>query len=290
MRSIEKPADILTFMIIGAQKAGTTWLYDMLAQHPDVFLPAAKELHFYNNRDQLAAGYEAYLANFSGAENYAAVGEATPNYLSLIFNPNERDYQNQTDDIPSVIASDLPDISLLVSLRNPIDRAISGFHHFHTRGKLPVNAKLRDCAETYGILNIGNYANDLQRWYQHYPEDRFCILIFEQDIIPKTAKRETIDRVCAHIGVNKLPESVDLNVKSNEKLEPAMAYLNRLPFVQTKWRAFQAAKGVSRRVPKQIQDMIEPKITQADRDFLAEIYAPQNEELERLLGIKLHWS
>ncbi|MEL7546795.1 MAG: sulfotransferase domain-containing protein [Pseudomonadota bacterium] len=289
MVTTKKPSDILTFLIIGAQKSGTTWLYDVLEQHPDIFLPAAKELHFYNRRDCLEAGHENYLANFVGAESYRAVGEATPNYLSGVFTTEERGHENQVTNMPGTIHADLPDISLVVSLRNPVSRAISAFHHLHTRALLPANAKLRDCANTFGIVSFGFYAEHLKRWYEYYPEERVCVLIFENDIIQKASQRQTIDRVCAHLGVPPLPPNVDLNIKSNEKLEPAMAYLNRLPFVQTRWRAKELARDVSKRIPRQIQNLIEPKITQADKDFLEETFAPHNEKLEKLLGINLPW-
>ena len=289
MTQISVPSDVLTFMILGAQKAGTTWLYELLSQHPDIFLPEEKELHFYNRCDAISEGYEPYLKHFEGAENHAMVGEATPNYLSAVCTEQERLDPIHNTEIPATIHSDLPDISFVVSLRNPINRAVSAFHHLHTRAHLPLNANLRDNAETFGILSFGFYAEHLEKYFEYYPEDRFCLVIFEEDILPKDAKRKTIDRVCAHLNVAPLPETVDLNIRSNEKMEPAMAYLNRAPLVRDNWRAKKVASTISRWVPNQINQLIEPTVSQEDRDFLAETFAPHNKKLEELLGKKLPW-
>src|SRR5512144_852419 len=68
-----------TFIGIGAQRAGTTWAYNCLAEHPDVFMTRKKELHFfYVNYDR---GLEWYKAQFRDAGTRTARGEITPDYM-----------------------------------------------------------------------------------------------------------------------------------------------------------------------------------------------------------------
>src|SRR3712207_4809254 len=68
--------------IVGAAKAGTTALYDYLAQHPEVFLSRVKEPMFFSREDYYARGLDWYEAEyFGGAEDYPVRAEATPHYL-----------------------------------------------------------------------------------------------------------------------------------------------------------------------------------------------------------------
>lgn len=74
------------FYVIGAPKCGTTSLYHVLRQHPDVFMSRRKEPHFFTDPDHLPSSYdrmgvEAYLELFSNAPSDAVAGEASVTYL-----------------------------------------------------------------------------------------------------------------------------------------------------------------------------------------------------------------
>ena len=70
------------FLCVGAQKAGTTTLYDILKQHPNIYLPKVKELHFFDKDDRYKLGLEWLTKYFvNGYKNQKAVGEITPSYL-----------------------------------------------------------------------------------------------------------------------------------------------------------------------------------------------------------------
>src|SRR6188508_2795579 len=101
-----------TFIGIGAQRAGTTWAYNCLAEHPQVFMTRKKELHFFYVN--YSRGLDWYAAQFAGAGSAVARGEITPDYL---YHPEAL----------SNIARDVPDVRLFVILRNPIDRAVSAY-------------------------------------------------------------------------------------------------------------------------------------------------------------------
>jgi len=112
------------FIIVGAQKAGTTSLYHYLARHPDVIPPAHKEIHYFDlNSEKRIDWYRMHFAryfkeNASQNENRKATsiitGEASPYYL---FHPN----------VPRRLASLLPNAKILILLRNPVDRAYSHY-------------------------------------------------------------------------------------------------------------------------------------------------------------------
>ena len=102
------------FLCIGAQKAGTTTLHHLLAIHPQIFVPAEKELHYFTlHADQ---GVEWYAGRFAAARPDQICGDITPYYL---FHP----------EAPRRICDLLPRVKLVVLLRDPVERALSGYFH-----------------------------------------------------------------------------------------------------------------------------------------------------------------
>jgi hypothetical protein len=112
-----KPA----FIIIGAQRAGTTSLYSYLCAHPAILPARRKELHFSNRG--FAQGMQWYRAQFPAWIDHrerwgkrTLTGESTPAYL---FHPLAAGRIQQS----------LPDVTLIALLRNPVDRAFSHYQH-----------------------------------------------------------------------------------------------------------------------------------------------------------------
>jgi hypothetical protein len=109
------------FLCIGAQKAGTTWLYRNLEAHAGIFFPSAspdepdfyaKEAHFFNLDERYEQGIEFYTKRFRKAEGRLK-GDMTPNYASL---PLER---------IRAVHELMPDVRLMYLLRDPVERAWS---------------------------------------------------------------------------------------------------------------------------------------------------------------------
>ena len=137
-------AETVNFLIIGAQKAGTTWLCDVLRRHPGVFIPEWKELQFFNMEFNYEKGFDWYLDFFKGSEGCTARGEGTPNYFYNICTDLEhRDWINR--EVPARVKTVLPDAKFILSLRDPVDRAVSAYNHFVLRGNIPPKKRIRDC-------------------------------------------------------------------------------------------------------------------------------------------------
>src|SRR5947209_13351977 len=124
-RGVTSPLRLLPdFLIIGAQRGGTTSLYHYLRAHPAVHSSAVKDTHFFDKK--FHKGVSWYRAHFPTRfeKAYArrfrhqdfVTGEASPSYL---FHPHA----------PSRTARLLPHVKLIVLLRNPIDRAFSQYYH-----------------------------------------------------------------------------------------------------------------------------------------------------------------
>ncbi len=171
------------FLGIGAQKAGTTTLHELLRHHPDVFVPDLKETHFFSRHfDQ---SQEWYDDHFRTALSTQTVGEVTPYYL---FHPAA----------PARIAAALPGARLFVLLRDPVDRALSGYFHAKRLGMepLPIDEafeveaeRLRDAdltLEAPGARHVGHewhsyaarsqYHVQLARYRSLFPADRILIV------------------------------------------------------------------------------------------------------------------
>jgi hypothetical protein len=181
------------FIIIGAQKGGTSSLFAYLAQHPQLLPSLKKEVHFFDGglnytTDNYKRGEAWYRTNFpkkdTGAHSRAF--EASPLY---VFNPL----------VPRRIFDLVPDVKLIVLLRNPTERAIS--HYFHGKEKghepLPMIEALR--AEEQRLANIlecedyksanfrhysyksrGVYKEQLERFLKHFPPQQLLVLSSEK--------------------------------------------------------------------------------------------------------------
>ena len=102
-----------SFLYIGTSKAGSTWLFNALSVHPEVYLASNKGLYYFDQH--FDNGEEWYLDQFAAADSRPARGEISHSYLS-------------SPEAPSRIAALNSQVRLLVCLREPVDRALSLIH------------------------------------------------------------------------------------------------------------------------------------------------------------------
>ncbi|MBK7727714.1 MAG: sulfotransferase [Gammaproteobacteria bacterium] len=112
-----------SFFVVGAQKAGTTALHHYLARHPDIFLPAIKETHFFDDgHGEYRLGIDHYIEKYFHVDaHYLISGEVDPEYL---FFP----------EVASRIASYCPNAKLIFVFRDPVARAYSHYQMSFSRG------------------------------------------------------------------------------------------------------------------------------------------------------------
>ena len=164
-----------TFLCIGAQRAGTTWLHNLLASHPRVYVPTRrKEIHYYDWYYHRGLNwYRSFFPHQNQAQKYAALGEVTPDYL----------YESEA---PKRIAETNPEIKLIVMLRNPIDRAFS--HYRLLVRDYNCTTSFRDIIRENGdVVQRGFYSRYLKPFRQVFGPGRILPLIFEkalEDRIP----------------------------------------------------------------------------------------------------------
>ena len=112
----------IDFLIIGAQKSGTTSLFRYLSEHPAIFMPPQKEVEFFNDDDKFLKGIEWFLSKyFAKADTNQKLGEASTHNMMYFY-------------VPERIFNTMPDVKLIALLRNPIDRAYSHYRMAVRRG------------------------------------------------------------------------------------------------------------------------------------------------------------
>ena len=193
------------FLVIGVQKSGTTWLYDHLRRQPGIFLPRRSELHFFQDvRNTSPESYKDYLVNFEDAGGYPLVGERTSSYFWTndpdgAFCKRSKYFNNK---IPETILDYLGrDTRILVSLRNPVERAVSAYFHHAVRGRFTSGTLLRDIGHRHGIVDMGFYARHLRTWRMTFSSNNIFIVFFERDIVGEPY--QTLKRVCQFLGYSR---------------------------------------------------------------------------------------
>jgi hypothetical protein len=208
------------FVGLGAQRAGTTRWFGLLASHPDVVAsPAAKELHFFDRYytgevDGAAAGaeYRRYFPRPAGS----IAGEWTPGYLAAPW-------------VAPILAAAAPEARLLVILRDPLERYLSGLKHdawVAGRHGLPLSqhAPLEAFAR-------GFYHAQLSAWLEHFDRSRVLVLQFERCAAEPAAE---LEKTLAFLGLSGDGFAPDLGAHPNHQpskppLDPAVrrAYVER---------------------------------------------------------------
>jgi Sulfotransferase domain len=234
-----------SFLIIGAQRAGTTSLLATLRKHPDIvgptrgedFVLLGKEVHFFDKRfDEGLDWYRSFFPLAARRERARrrgrdlVAGESTPYYL---FHP----------EVPARVAATIPDVRLIVLLRNPVDRAYSHYQHRVRAGreklsfKAALRAEERRLAGTDDLIEIdrkyrrhhfhrayfrrGLYAEQIERWFDHFPRKRL-LFVRAEDYFARPA--ETHAEVLEFIGVRpwQFEKTVHRNNASYPPINPVV--------------------------------------------------------------------
>jgi hypothetical protein len=177
-----------TFLIIGTMKGGTTSLYNYLSGHPQVFMSATKELHYFVAEKNLSRGQGWYERNFRDSDGVAAVGEASPDYTKFpIFRG-----------VPERIAKTMPGVKLLYVIRHPLDRIRSHYLHDIARGRerRPISQAV---AGNQHYLAPTRYALQIEQYLEHFPREQLLVITSEA---LRSDRRATMRRVHGFLGVD----------------------------------------------------------------------------------------
>lgn len=213
-----------SFLVVGAQKAGTTFLHQELVRHPQVRAPLTKEIHFLD--DRWRRGLPWYLGHFGlNDASYSITGESSPGYL---FHPHA----------PERARRALPGVRAIVLLRDPVARAYS--HHRHERrlgyepepsfARAVALEPLRTAAEMerihrdpthvshavrhFSYLARGRYAEQVSRWFDALGRERVKV-VMSRDLF--SDPRRVLHDVQEFLGIDTWqPDEIGRNDMAND--------------------------------------------------------------------------
>lgn len=248
----------LNFFLAGAARSGTTAMWDMLRRTPGVFLPRKllnKEPGYFSELTGLRSR-ERYLALFDEASpgEHAVIGEASTAYLT---DPASAPW----------IAREAPDARILIMLRNPVDRAYSLYNWMAQEGYEPAPdfrealrrepARAADTAfrednpqylHNYLYVDSGRYADQIERFRRHLPEERIRVLLFEEFVARPAEVYRRVLRFLELPADLPVPEARERN-PSRRPYHPVLQYaLRRATGWLTRLRPGRPASKASRDV------------------------------------------
>jgi len=306
--SLRHSSPFPNFFIIGAPKCGTTALYSILRQHPEIYMSPVKEPHYFTFEGD-APAYPGpggnyfrrvavtrprdYLLLFAGAKDHRAIGEASPTYLG-------------SDVAAKRIHKAAPAAKIIVLLRQPAERAYSHyqylrFHGVETAGSFAEALQQEDIRRAEGWSKIlfcrqgGYYFANLSRYYELFPREQIKVYLYEDwNGSPEAVLHDLFN----FLGVD---EHFVPNIRrSNVTLIPRVHRLNRLAQKPERIRRLLAPiapallhagiiaglQKLNRRVNLYTPPPIDPDI----RKELTEGYREDILELQELIGRDLaHW-
>jgi Sulfotransferase domain len=245
-------------LIIGAQKSGTTSLFNYLVRHPDVLPSLRKEVHYFDfNYDRGLKWYRAHFPYTHQLRRGTLTLDASPYYQVHPL-------------VPQRAAELLPGVKLVALLRNPVDRALSHYQHEVRGGRETLSfaeaiekeperlageeKRLREDPSyysynhhRYSYMQRGLYVEQLRRWVEHFPRSQLLVLQAESLF---RAPAEVTGEVYRFLGL--APHKLEL----------------KKPFVQV---------GYDRQMPADL------------RSKLVNYFEPYNRELFQWLGQEYDW-
>jgi hypothetical protein len=283
------------FLIVGAQHGGTTWLWGVLDQHQDTDFPRIKERHFFGSAELYRKGVDWYLSGFDGLDPDKVICDASPTnfYDRVPFWHNDGHqlvHDDQLASIPELVLAALPDIKIIVSLRDPVSRAISAYLHwmrhqfFFSPGHVSPWLGLEQTARQYPkirILEYGYYSKYLKAWQKVLPPERMLVLVFEEDVIKNPDK-----------GIRKVTDFIGINPEFEAPLKPKAKNPSwRWSRIILKYYLGPMLRQIEKTPLKYITQNWDPLksfgVNDRDLAFLQKVYANEKNEIEALTGIDL---
>lgn len=178
---------MLKFVGIGAQKSGTSWLYEVLNKHPSICFPGGKEVHFWDSNIANGVAWYHGLFNVEGR----TAGDITPAYAIL------------SPETIREVYSHFPALRIVFLMRNPMDRAWSSARMALRRAEMEYSEAsdqwFIDHFKSQGSLLRGDYATCLKNWMGVYPREQLLIARYEEIVKDPVV---LANRVLNHIGLD----------------------------------------------------------------------------------------
>lgn len=283
------------FICIGAMRCGTTSLWALLENQPGVFLPARKELHYFDGfLDGWASGLPWYHAHFADCPPGHICGESTPAYLYI-----EEACARMRDVVPAA--------KLIAILRDPVERAWSHYWYEVCAGRERLSFRAALDAEPRRLargtiedrifrsyFDRGLYADQLRRFADAFGRDALCVLTIDE---VKRDPAAVLARVLRHVGAPGAPVPKEEQGRhSNKGWHPRSRLVNMAHRRALSWARRRPGTLPARVIEKLGRAVAgvnrlsgTPTISDADRAWLRDRYAESDARLAAWLGGAVPW-
>lgn len=205
---------LVDFIVIGAMRAGTTLLHEMMATHPDISLARMKETDFFILQKNYPRGAQWFSNQFQDEQSIR--GEISPNYAKA------RDFSG----VAERIYRHCPEVRLIYILRDPIARAISQYKHSWNMGEISQTPEqMLDTDEYLSILEASQYAHQLQEYLRYFAPEQILVLTLESLI---SDPKPQLDLITGHIGAPPMAVPDMTRQNANDELSRIPTPLLRL--------------------------------------------------------------
>lgn len=272
--------------LIGAQKAGTTTLACLLAQHPDICVARNKEPHYFTgNSGKNLAWYEK---QFPHHKNTLCIDASTSYSFAPLSADNSYMAKECFHNIPQRIYDLNPKAKFIYLLREPIARTYSGYWHSFNTGR--EHRSFFDAIKNdYFYLDVSDYYGQLSLWLQYFPLESFHFLLFE-DL--KKNPEQVVKRCFKFLELDS--ENIMLNVQEHRNKTQNVNFVgrkcNRI-FKQLDYSGFGflAPSLVRNFIKEHTINCDQQPIHNSDweREFLCEYFTDRNRNLANLTGLSL---
>jgi len=203
---------MIDFLCIGAQKSGTTLLYEHLKHIDEIFLPYRKELHYFDDNTHYFNKDIKYHDFFTKASKSQKRGEITPAYLFFDYVPQR---------IKKTVKDDL---KFIVLLRNPVYRAYSQYNmslkvqHHETlsfeEALIYENYRMSSHEDhvNFSYLSRGFYSKQIENYFKYFKKQQFMFILYENFV---QEQNKYINEILQFIGIDKEVNIENLTVFKN---------------------------------------------------------------------------
>ena len=283
IRSLQKQVcmpKLPNFLYVGTDKAGSTFIYELLRAHPDCFVPRAKDIYYFDKH--YARGPQWYAQFFAGAAGKVCIGELSHDYL-------------HSRVAALRIRRDLGQIRIIISIREPVSRAFSSYL-FLLRHGISCGTFQEAASRFPDIIEGSLYAEPIARYQDLFGGCRVHVIVFDNiRSRPTKVQRELYEFL-------ELDPSAALPIDLTKRVLPAAR-----PRVKTIAKLAKAGAVVSRRLglvnmvgkvkssalaqrllysPYEIY----PQISEAERGYFRDFFSRDIERTAALIGVDLgHW-
>ncbi len=203
------------FVLAGPQRTGSTWLFNVLAEHPELQLSDPKEIYYWNTVDKpdhfqhVTTELAWYLVHFATAGGRTC-GEATASYAAM------------PDELIENVTTLLPDLRVVITVRHPIERLWShAKHEFALDGRGGIGTATEDELIEFGNSpyhrRCGMYSTMIEQWSRHLRPGHLHVGLFD-DIARRPL--EFARDVARFLGVSDDPRHIERRIDHNPNPTP----------------------------------------------------------------------